>query len=83
MTSLPMSNLPTCPKCNGTESYESIVNNRRVAKCKTCSEVMYSRKVQEDLEKRQKASCAIPAVLFVVVVVVVVFLWVTSSLNSI
>ncbi len=78
-----MTEIPTCPKCNGTESYESIVNKKRVPKCKTCSEIMYSPNQQDKEEFAQKAGCAIPAVLFVVVVVVLVFLWVTTSLNNV
>jgi hypothetical protein len=44
---------------------------------------MYSPNQQDKEEFAQKAGCAIPAVLFVVVVVVLVFLWVTTSLNNV
>lgn len=45
----------SCPKCGGTDSYESLQNGKRVPMCKQCSEVMYAPGTQAKQEKAKSA----------------------------
>ena len=72
LTVLLMSTNVICPKCGGTDSYESLQKRMRVPMCKQCSEVMYSPDAQLKLEKKGKNISILLFVIFGVVLVVVI-----------
>ena len=71
ITVLLMSTNLICPKCGGTDSYDSLQKRKRVPMCKQCSEVMYSPEVQLKQEKERKRSSILLIVIYVVAVIVV------------
>ena len=63
-----------CPKCGGTDFYESLQKRKRVPMCKQCSEVMYSPEEQLKREKERKQGSILLIIVYVVTVILVVSL---------
>ena len=61
-----------CPKCGGTDSYESLQKRKRIPMCKQCSEIMYSPEAQLRREKERKQGSIVLIVFYVVIVIAVV-----------